>query len=211
MNLPEIKQKERQFGETISQWRGQQKALRKSLDSLKEKIAHGEAEKDLLTDCLSLLGKAASVSREHIKTKIENIVSHALQRILERDDYRFEIEFARKRGQIEAVPILHTATSCGNPLENHGGGVVDIITTTLRLVLKHQLEVPGPIVLDEPAKWLAESHRLHYMRMLQEFSQQTGTQIIMCSHIDEYIREAQRAIRVTQDGGVSSAQRIDQS
>jgi DNA repair exonuclease SbcCD ATPase subunit len=191
-----------------SRLRGQRESLRTTVERLDGQLGTMETEQSLLGESRELLGKAAARSREEIKGRIERMVTHALQTILERDDYRFEIRFEDKRGRIEVEPILHTSVSSGNPLDNNGGGVVDIISTTLRLIVKLMLGVPGPLILDEPAKWIAEAHRPHFMKMLREFSEKTETQIIFCTHITEYIADADRILDVRLINGESVVNEI---
>jgi DNA repair exonuclease SbcCD ATPase subunit len=139
------------------------------------------------------------------------MVTYALQTVLERQDYQFELELVDKRGRIEAEPVLKTATSRGNPIDNNGGGVIDIISTMLRLILKLRLRVPGPIILDEPGKWIAEAHRYNFMKMLREFSARAETQIIMCTHIGEYVEGADKTIEVTLVDGRSQTRYVGSS
>jgi DNA repair exonuclease SbcCD ATPase subunit len=186
-----------------AQLQGQRDALTSQVERLRSSIQAIQEEGEVLEAARVLIDKAATKSREDVANRIERMVSYALRDILQREDYRFELAFEHKRGRIEASPVLHTATSSGNPLDNNGGGVVDIIATTLRLIVKLSLNVPGPIIVDEPAKWIAEAHRPRFMAMLKDFSMKTGTQIIVCTHIAEYVSSADKIFEVRLAGGES--------
>jgi DNA repair exonuclease SbcCD ATPase subunit len=183
---------------------GRKETLAESFESLDKQIENLLDEKVLLTQCLELLGKAASVSRAQIKEHIEKVVSYVLQQILEREDYVFSLEFVRKRNQIEVYPLLNELPV----LDGHGGGPSDLIAIVLRLTIKHQMQVSGPVLFDEPAKFLGGVHRPFFMAMLREFSQRTGTQMILISHVPEYLKEANRGVIVEQSNGVSRVKNV---
>lgn len=189
LNITKLKEK-------IARLQGQRETLTGTLSRLDDQIHQDQIQQKILVDSQELLGRAAAKSREEIKARIERVVTFTLRTVLGREDYRFEIFFDRKRDRVEVKPILHTATSSGHPLDNNGGGVVDIIAMTLRLIVKLTLGVPGPLIIDEPAKWIAVSHRPQFMRMLHEFSEKTKTQIIMCTHISEYMTGADKTLEV---------------
>jgi len=164
--------------------------------SLVQDIEIKEAERQLLREAVTLLSTAASYTREGISSSIERVVSHAEQMVLDREDYKFRIDFATKRNQVEAYPVQITSRSEGNPEDSNGGGILDIISTVLRLIIKRALDIPGPLFMDEPGKWVAEEHRKAYIQLLKEYSNDTGTQIIMTSHASEYIDAADKSFLV---------------
>ena len=190
----------------LTRLEGRREALRDQAERLDRDVTGLEDRGETLVGCRSLLGRATARSRQEIKERVERSTTHALRAVMGDDSYRFEIAFVERRGKVEADPVLHTAMSDGDPIESNGYGVVDVVGTTLRLVIKTMLGVRGPLIMDEPAKYLDRERQPNYMRMLREFSEKTGTQIIICTHVTEHIEFADRIFEVTLVDGKSHVQ-----
>lgn len=183
--------------------KGQKQALEGSLAKVTLQIDEMKDRETVLDESLVILNMAAERSREEIKSTVERVVTQTIRSIMESKEYNFAIVFEKKRNQIEARPTVDPPG--GNVLDSKGGTILDIITTTLRLIIKELLNVSGPVIMDEPAKNIAETHRPNFIKMLKEFSYKTKTQVVMCSHEREYIREADAAIEVRRIEGRSTA------
>lgn len=200
--MPLIDQEER-LQKRVHNLLGRRDALQKNADRLSEDIKSFDRREEILDESLALLNIAAELSRKDIKATIEVVITRTIQKIMEDDNYNFEIIFEKKRGQIEARAII--TPPGGNILDSKGGTILDIITTTMRIIIKELLGIPGFVAMDEPAKNIADAHQSNFFGMLKSFSRKTGTQIIMCSHNKEYIREADAAIEVRLIDGRSTA------
>jgi DNA repair exonuclease SbcCD ATPase subunit len=98
--------------------------------------------------------------------------------------------FELKRGQTEARAVLIDAQ--GNeldPVQSVGGGILDVVTFGLRLACLALMR-PRPaqvLILDEPFRFLSEQYRENVKRLMVELSEELGIQIILVTHISEFM------------------------
>jgi DNA repair ATPase RecN len=191
------------------------------LDALKEREAQLSHDWESLAGQLDeweqvriLLNQAAEQAREQAKKQIEMVVTNALQSIFSAD-LRFSIEMAESRGRVEAEFYV-TSTYGGaeqvrnRPQEARGGGVVDVISLALRIVLM-ELTSPkfaGPIILDEPAKHVSDEFSLHVAEFLRSVSESFGRQVLMVTHNEALAESANMAYRIEIKEGRSVVKRV---
>ena len=88
-----------------------------------------------------------------------------------------------------------------SPLDASGGGVVDICSFALRLSLWSLNKNRPVLLLDEPFKHLSRNLHGKALRMLKEVSRKLNVQIIMVSHNEEFVDEADRIIELVIEKG----------
>jgi len=155
-----------------------------------------------------ILTEAGKIAQKQMKRKIESLVTIAIRGVFDRP-LTFKLIFEQKRNHIEATPLILEGENEYNPKDDLGGGVIDIISFSLRLVLWH-LSNPKSInlfVLDEPFKFtgaLIEKAGA----MLQYLSKELKFQVLMISHDDSLINICDRVYRVTHNGTESEVKLI---
>jgi len=154
-----------------------------------------------------LLEKCNITAREMIKEEIDALTTNALRTVFEDPTVSFETTFLSKRNQIEAEFSLTFANKkkkiTGDILDSFGGGVVDVITIALRLILLELLKIPGPIVLDEPGRMIAAQYIENFGNFLHSIGKQFERQIILITHNDKLADYADNRIEVAIQNGVS--------
>lgn len=188
--------------------KGRYEALQENYNRIKDKY---ESNKRLIEEYekLKLLfQKASENARQKIIQAYQQIVTGALQYILG-EDYSFEIELGENRGKPELY--FYVVEKQGDkllktdPLEQNGGGIVDIISFTLRicslLLFSHQ--VKGPIILDEPGKYISEEYIQSFIDFLKYISSTYDRQIIMVTHQPAFAEVADNVIYVKKEGKYS--------
>jgi len=171
------------------------------------------AEKELVEKKIKarwILTEVATITQKRFKEKVENLVTMAIRSVFDRP-FQFVLEFERKRNKMECQPEIREVVNGRNrvfdPAEDMGGGIVDIISFALRVVL-WSLEKPrsrNVIVLDEPMKNLGKLVTLAG-QILKEISHKLDFQLIVITHEDELIEIADRAYYITHDGNKSHAE-----
>ena len=76
-----------------------------------------------------------------------------------------------------------------DPLQSCGGGILDVAAFGLRLACL-MLQRPQParvLILDEPFRFVSSHYRSNVRALLSELSQEMGVQIIMVTHIEEFM------------------------
>ncbi|HHW54142.1 MAG: hypothetical protein WBI83_00345 [bacterium] len=189
--------------------RGQQEQLLKEEQRLKEQLEQAIAERDLLDQVRVLFQMTSDHAREQARRTIESMVTRALQYVFGAD-LEFKIRLEEARGRPEAE--FYVASTYGGeevvenrPQDARGGGVVDVISLALRLVLLQSSRPPiqGPLILDEPAKHVSEEFALNVAEFLKEAARVFDRQVVMVTHNHQLAGIADRAFRVELEAGKS--------
>jgi DNA repair exonuclease SbcCD ATPase subunit len=146
-----------------------------------------------------ILQKMSEQQREAAKTRLEELGTYALQYALS-DDYemRISIKEIRKKPNADVFIYKKSNGTLTDPIENNGGGIVDIISMALRLVTMQVYEptIDGPIIMDEPFKMVSKE----FIPMLSEFikniGEDFGRQIILVTHNEFLTQMADKRICV---------------
>lgn len=131
-----------------------------------------------------LLQKTSDYARQQVKTRIEDIVSEALN-VVFGGNHRFMIELSLNGNQPVAEYYLNdetTLTKLEKPDYDRGGGKVDIIALALRLAVGEMENVEGPLFLDEVGKHVSKEYAPAVAYFLKEYSANFGRQIILITH-----------------------------
>jgi len=133
-----------------------------------------------------------------MKKGFEKLVSYALEAIFG-DGYRFIIDFGIKRN-LPVADFYVTSpgyTTPADPLASRGGGVVDVLSFALRVVLlqTYRPKIEGPIILDEPFSQLRPERHSAVAALLKSLSERTGRQMIIVTQHDG-LSEAGESIEV---------------
>jgi len=168
-------------------------------------------EKDIedlkITDyekCGMLLKRMSGKQKKIACVRLEELGTAALQYSLG-PDYEMKIHYFEGKGN--SKPYLDTKIKDRvtgietDPIDENGGGVVDIVSIALRLVVMQTYEptIDGPILMDEPFKMVSKE----FIPMLSQFtknvSQDFGRQIIMVTHNEYLAAMTDSKIYVTMD------------
>ena len=152
--------------------------------------------------------EVGKLTQDKFKRRVESLVTLAIQSVYDRN-YTFELRFETKQNQITATPIIKEGDKELNPKDEMGGGIIDIISFALRVVL-WSLETPrsrNVFILDEPFKWTGALIG-KAGAVLKRLSKELHFQVIVISHDDELINICDRVWRITHDGTKSTTNLI---
>lgn len=180
-------------------------------------FAHDTAKQQIETweQVQALFAKTSEYAREQLKTRIEEVVTRALQVIGFPGNPRFKIILTERGGQPAAEWRIIEGREDGTEMEtsvedSHGGGLVDVVSLALRLALL-QLSRPKPaplVILDEPGKHVSAEYAPNLAIFLKQFGQQAGHQIIMVTHNDTLADMADVTVRVEKPGEYSEVKQV---
>ncbi|MGI6575675.1 MAG: ATP-binding protein [bacterium] len=194
--------------------RGQQEQLLQEQHRLEQLVTEVVKERELLDRVRVLLQMTSVHAREQARQTIESMVTRALQYAFGAD-LEFKIRLDEARGRPEAE--FYVASTYGGervvetrPQDARGGGVVDVISLALRLVLLQGTRPPlaGPLILDEPAKHVSEEFSLNVAQFLKEVAQVFHRQVIMVTHNQQLAGIADQAFRVELEEGRSEVKAV---
>lgn len=162
----------------MSQVESEQVALTKSTDQLE---ATQEAQR--------IVQHIAQFLQQQAHDRIASVVTRCLNAVFD-DPYEFRIRFDQKRGKTEArLTFLRNGMELDDPLNEVGGGVVDVASLALRLscILLSRPPLRRLVVLDEPWKNIrGKANKARTRDMIVRLSKELGIQFIINTDILEY-------------------------
>lgn len=156
-----------------------------------DRIAFIEAEDHLLnTDqAQQVISFAAQQIQQEAHCRLSNVVSECLSAVFD-NAYTFRIDFERKRGKTEAqIKFIRDGLELDDPLEQAGGGVVEVAAFALRLACMVLQRPPlrRVLVLDEPWKCIrGKVYRERVRDMVLKLANDLGVQFVLCVDHEAY-------------------------
>jgi len=158
-------------------------------------------------ESLTFLEKIANSRRAGMKTKIESVLSEALQ-LVYGPTYRVEMSYTVKRNRSDMTIEVVRKTPQGevrrDPTTGTGGGVADTITVPLRLlVLLGSKQTDKVALLDEPYKHVDTERVEIVAEFLKVLSDRLDMQTIVLSHHEQMQDKADKSYEVSEKDGIS--------
>lgn len=202
MNISELRNK-------LEQAKGRRQSLRTQLKNNKEKLSNLEIDVDNLLQAQLIIQKVAKETQQQLEWHISNLISLILKSIFP-NPCTFSTKFIIKRGQTECVlSLIDTKENELSPLDEEGGGMVDVTSLGLRVSLCKLTKNRNTIILDEPLKHLSHNQLLKVGLLLKKLSLKLNLQFIIITHLDELKTDADRVFEVTIKDGISNVVDID--
>jgi len=179
-----------QIREIVKKREVEQKLLLKQSNECKNKLESIGIEILDMVEARNIISEAARITQQQFKMLVEELVTTAIQAVFPNKDYKFIMQFVLQNNR----PQINLLVQDGEnepyiPKEEQGGGLLDIISFALRVVL-WSLEKPRSrniLIMDEPFRWTGNLIELA-ANMMKEISKKLGLQIIMVTH-DERLME----------------------
>lgn len=164
-------------------------------------IEEQEDDAKLTVKARLLLEQYSETEQEQLKSKVEALVSRGLQTIFG-PGYYFTISMRvlRKQAAMEFTIVRELVER--DPMDSHGGGLVNVIALVLRLTIVAL--TPGlsrTVVLDEPFAQLSQGYIEGMGRFIRELVDATDMQLIIVSHEAEIADVADKAYRLYEAHG----------
>ncbi len=172
----------------VDELKTKHQAFRQEYKKTKEELNIKKEELEKIIEAKELVLDTVQAIQIHIHEQISKVVTMGLQTVFE-NPYTFKINFEQKRGRTEGILMFERDGEELDPMDESGGGVVDVAAFTLRVACL-LLSRPGlrrVLVLDEPFKNVSE--RAGYLKRIPELihliEKEFKIQIIMVTHIEE--------------------------
>ena len=162
------------------------------------KLESGEIDKAQV-----LIQQAALQTQETLKVQLTSIVTMALRAVFTDKDLEFSVRFESKRGRTEAVLEVGEDGIFTDPIEGHGGGVVDVVSFALRAAFWSISRTRSVLILDEPFRFLSQDLQASAADMIRTLSDKLGLQILMVTHVEELKQVADTVFEVERQGDQS--------
>jgi DNA repair exonuclease SbcCD ATPase subunit len=131
-----------------------------------------------------IIQTVAQSVQELAHTRIASVVTRCLEAVFGDDAYEFRVVFERKRGKTEARLVFLRNGQELDPIEDSGGGCVDVAALALRLqsIFLARPPLRRVLILDEPAKFLSENHAPRFRALLEALAMEMQLQLILVTH-----------------------------
>ena len=162
-----------------------------------------KSDSENINKARALIQQAALQTQETLKIRLTAIVTTALRTVFVDKDLDFSVRFESKRGRTEAVLEVGEDGIFTDPIEGHGGGVVDIVSFALRAAFWSISNTRSTLVLDEPFRFLSRDLQPFAAQIIRTLSDKLGLQIIMVTHISDLQDVAHKVFEVERQGSKS--------
>jgi DNA repair exonuclease SbcCD ATPase subunit len=200
MTLNDLEKKIAVAESKLQHLEGQKEAINKQYEDNLAIIRDNEIKSDIFLKASTLLQLVSEKTRERSIEKMEAIVTQAIQEVYGDKALRFKIVFENKRNAVAVEFKLwdENLKQFLNIIRCEAGGIKNIIAAILRLVVidLYNPKIEGPVILDEIGVHISQEHRARFGKFLQQYSELTGRQIILVSHLEKVNEYADKKIRL---------------
>jgi len=200
--IDQLEEKLNQLNSEINSLSGKCDLLQEQINRSNDNIIDLGRKKEIYKKSIEFLRIVEQSTKEGMKKGFEQIVTYALKYIYS-SDYEFQL-LLDKRGNLQEIDFnikTPDVSKPGDPQDTSGGGVLDVISMALRVALLElsKPKINGFIVLDESFKHLSKEYLPKACKFLKIISQKINRQIIMVTHQDIFVEQADKAIRIGKD------------
>ena len=191
--------------------RGEKDLVERTLLEKKGQVEEKKHRVEVLTKARWVLSEVARLTQERFKDRVEALVTTAIRAVFDRP-FEFVLELERKRNKLECQLLVKEGQIEYVPKDDMGGGIVDVISFALRVVLwsMQKPRTRNVLILDEPMKYVGKGELLERAgRMLREISQGLGVQLIVVTHEPQLMEKADRAYYVRHNGKESMVEQVE--
>jgi len=181
----------------IERLKGKQNHLHFQLNNNRKKAKKTKILLKRIESAQTIIQTVAQLTQKQLEYRISELVTLSMRAIFQ-EPYELKLKFEPKRGKTEARLLFIRDGEEFDPLSSAGGGPTDVASFSLRVAL-WSLKRPksrNTLVLDEPFRFLSRDLQPKASDMLKQISKKLGLQIIMVSHSEDLIEEADRIFRV---------------
>ena len=175
------------------------------LNQRKQRLEEIRIETETLLKSQAVLQEVAKEVQSQLSLKIDSIVNMGL-RALFGDEYEFKLCYVSARGKTEVEFNLYQNGKLIDPMNQSGGGLVDLICFCLRVAVFTLTKTDNVIVMDEGLKFLSKGFRNKAAELIHTLSERLGLQFIEVTHIQEMVENSDKQFNIKKINGVSECQ-----
>ena len=181
----------------LEQMKGKRDQIQQGIDNAEQFIK--EKKKDLRRheQAREIIREVGLKTQQQLQFHISDITSLALEAVFD-NPYKLITEFIQRRNKTECDLYFERDGNRIDPLSASGGGTVDVASFALR-VASWSMQRPrsrNVLILDEPFRYLSSDLLPKASEMLNQISKKLKLQIIMVTHAEELIENADRVFEV---------------
>lgn len=153
-------------------------------------------------DAQALIQKAGQRIQQRLAQHLKDITQSFLDAVFP-GAYQFVVRFVPARGKTDIILALTKNGTEMNPMKSNGGGVVDVVSTALRIACWSISKTRNTLLMDEPFKFLSARHRPQMGEIIRSLSDRLKLQMIIITHDPAIASVAHRTVTIDQQYRVS--------
>jgi len=189
------------YREQVDRQKTEKELLEQQLQQQVLEIRRRKKHTENLIKARWVVSEVARLTQSKFTDYVESLVTMAIRSVFDRP-YQFLVDFQIKRNKSECyLSVQEGDWEPYVPKDEQGGGIVDVISFALRVVL-WSLQKPRSrnlIVLDEPLKNMG-SLMAYGGEMLREISHRLGFQLLVVTHERQLADMGDRVWEVKHNG-----------
>lgn len=191
--------------QTVQKRVAQRLALRqatiKQLRDARSSMLNLEKQLEAIAKAQLFLQDVALLTQQEVEMRVSTIATVALSTVFG-DPYEVKLRFEPKRGKSEASLLFLRDGEEFNPLDDTGGGAVDIAAFALRVSILLLLpKLRKTLILDEPFRFVSKDLLPNVCAVMRKISTETKVQFVLVTHIPELIEAADKTFVVSKRSG----------
>lgn len=171
--------------------------LESQLSELEARQEVAESEVAIRTKAQKYIQTAAELTQKQLEQQLSDIVTPAMAAVVtDKEPYTFRAIFQQRRGTTECDLKFERAGELVDPVSDAGLGTADIASIALKVAYLSISNNRPILITDEIGKNISKEYRSLFATLLNRISADLGIQLIMITHNDEMIEEAEEADNV---------------
>lgn len=175
------------------------------LKSRKQRLKEIKTETEEVLKSISVCQNVATEVQKQLSVKIDTIVNLALATCFG-DEYTFKLNYVPARGKTEVEFLLLQNGKEIDPMNQNGGGLIDILCFALRIAVFNISHTDDVMVFDEPFRFVSKGLREKVAEVVHTFSERLNIQIVEVTHVEELMDNSDRRFVIKKINGVSNAE-----
>lgn len=175
------------------------------LKTRKQRLEEIKTETEEVLKSISVCQNVATEVQKQLSVKIDTIVNLALATCFG-DEYTFKLNYVPARGKTEVEFLLLQNGKEIDPMNQNGGGLVDILCFALRVAVFNISHTDDVMVFDEPMKFVSKGFREKVAEVVHTFSERLNIQIVEVTHVEELMDNSDKRFIIKKIKGVSNAE-----
>lgn len=172
------------------------------LKSRKQRLEEIKTETEEVLKSISVCQSVATEVQKQLSVKIDTIVNLALATCFG-DEYTFKLNYVPARGKTEVEFLLLQNGKEIDPMNQNGGGLVDILCFALRVAVFNISHTDDVMVFDEPFRFVSKGLREKVAEVVHTFSERLNIQIVEVTHVEELMDNSDKRFVIKKINKVS--------
>lgn len=172
------------------------------LKSRKQRLKEIKTETEEVLKSISVCQSVATEVQKQLSVKIDTIVNLALATCFG-DEYTFKLNYVPARGKTEVEFLLLQNGKEIDPMNQNGGGLIDILCFALRVAVFNISHTDDVMVFDEPFRFVSKGLREKVAEVVHTFSERLNIQIIEVTHVEELMDNSDKRFVIKKINKVS--------